>query len=388
MSTAMTVTDPQKAMSAQAGPAWNKMQRARVKLVLDQPFFGMLVLSQLRFVLREDLPAPMATDGKCVYFRSAEVVKWSMNEVCAVICHEVLHAANGHVWRRDEREKMKWNMACDYAINTVIEECGMTLPQEALLNAAYSGKSAEAIYRLLPNTSSKKSGGWEDLLEGATGEDGKPLTEAQKEAEVRGWQQAVQQAVMASKMQGKVPAGLERMCGEVLKPKCDWKALLARFVQNSTKSDYSWKRLNRRYLAAGLWLPSLWSESTRPIVVAIDTSGSVGEEELKVFVAELNGIVNEAKPERVYVVWADAAVAGVQVFEQGEELVLEAKGGGGTDFRPVFEWVRTCEEDVACVVYLTDMYGTFPEVAPEVPVMWVAVSEVVGPFGETIRLEA
>jgi predicted metal-dependent peptidase len=91
----------------------------------------------------------------------------------------------------------------------------------------------------------------------------------------------------------------------------------------------------------------------------------------------------------VHLLWADAEVAGVQTFERGDPVVCTPKGGGGTDFRPVFNWVEAHEdEDIACVIYLTDMYGTFPKEAPAMPVLWVATSDVVGPWGDTIRLEA
>lgn len=374
------------------GDAFDKMRRARVKLVMDQPFFGMLTLSQLRLELREDLPAPMGTDGRVLYFRSAEVLKWSLSEVCAVICHEVLHAANGHNWRVGGRDKWRWNVAADFAINPVVKECGLTLPQGCLFKEEWAGKAAEEIYRLLPKDLNKlglpNDPLGRDLLDGMCGEDGKPLSEADKRELEHKWKQAVQQAVQAAKMQGKVPAGLERMVGEALKPQCDWKALLARFVQNAAKADYSWKRPNRRYLSAGVWLPSLYSEQMRPIVVAIDTSGSVGEAELQVFVSELNGIISAARPERTHLLWADAEVAGVQTFELGDPIVCVPKGGGGTDFRPVFDWVREqTEDEPACLIYLTDMYGTFPSEAPGIPTMWVATSDVVGPFGETIKLE-
>lgn len=368
-----------------------KIQRARVKLVLEQPFFGMLTLSQLEVVRKDDCPGAMGTDGRKLYYRDADVRKWTLAETAAVICHEVLHAANQHLWRRDARDPWRWNVACDFAINPIVEECGMTLPAGALLKKEWAGKCAEEIYRLLPPDLNQVGVSNQYTLKGDMIEptSGSGNAEEQK-AVAAAWGQAVRQAAQAAKMQGKLPAGLERLIDLSLRPKCDWKALLARFVQSATKSDYSWKRPNRRYLGAGVWLPSLWTESTRPVVVAIDTSGSIGEKELAVFAAELQGVCSDAQPERVHVLWADAEVAGVQTFERGEPLALKPQGGGGTDFRPVFEWVRehSGEEDFACVIYLTDMYGSFPDVPCEVPTLWVATSDVEAPWGETIKLEA
>ncbi len=122
------------------------------------------------------------------------------------------------------------------------------------------------------------------------------------------------------------------------------------------------------------------------IVIAVDTSGSIGSEELQQFAGEITAICDEAKPEAIHVVYCDAAVQGVQRFEPSEPIQLEPKGGGGTDFCPVFDWVRTQEITPVCLIYLTDLCcSSYPQV-PDYPVLWVTDSRRIAPFGETIQI--
>jgi predicted metal-dependent peptidase len=124
-------------------------------------------------------------------------------------------------------------------------------------------------------------------------------------------------------------------------------------------------------------------------VIGVDTSGSIGDEELKQFAGEITAISDQAKPEAIHVVYCDAAVNGIQEFGPSEPVVLEAKGGGGTDFRPVFQWVEANGISPVCLIYLTDLccYG-YPSPPPSYPVLWVTDSRRVAPFGETVKITA
>ena len=81
------------------------------------------------------------------------------------------------------------------------------------------------------------------------------------------------------------------------------------------------------------------------------------------------------------------AQVGVDVFDRGQALSFEAVGGGGTDFRPVFDYIKNNSINPACMLYLTDMYGSFPQEAPQYPVLWCATSDIRGPFGDTLRIK-
>jgi predicted metal-dependent peptidase len=210
-------------------------------------------------------------------------------------------------------------------------------------------------------------------------------TAADAKAQEAEWEVAVLQA--SAQAQGNVPAGLARRIDEIKNPQVDWKSALRRFIQTSmARADYSWRQPNRRYLAAGLYLPELRSESMPPLVVAVDTSGSIDQGTLASFAAEVNAIADETRPERVHVIYCDAEIAREDLFEAGEPIVFNPAGGGGTDFSPVFRHAEAQIPDAACIVYLTDMQGTFPN-GSEIPTLWVSTSEgVVGPFGETLEI--
>ena len=103
-----------------------------------------------------------------------------------------------------------------------------------------------------------------------------------------------------------------------------WRNVLHEFFNTSSKDDYSWSRPNRMFAAAGLFMPSMSSESMGPVDVVIDTSGSIGEEQLNEFAAEIRAIVAAARPKRVRVIYADAAVNHVDIFEHGEDPTFYA----------------------------------------------------------------
>jgi predicted metal-dependent peptidase len=137
---------------------------------------------------------------------------------------------------------------------------------------------------------------------------------------------------------------------------------------------------------SGLYLPSVERRGLGEIVIAVDTSGSIGKLELEQFAGEVSAISEEAQPEAIHVLYCDAAVQSTQEFTASEPVRLEPRGGGGTDFRPAFEWVEKNDIAPVCLIYLTDLCcHSFPE-APEYPVLWVTDSRKTAPFGETVRI--
>lgn len=384
-------------MSRPTNAAAARIVQARVGLVLDQPFFGALAL-RLAPQADPNAKAGMWTDGTTLGYNPEVIARWTDAELQGVVCHEVLHCALGHPWRRDGRDAHRWNMAADYAINPLISEAGMALPSGALLDSAYAGQAAEQIYAALPEPPPPPSGGEGDAPGEAGGEPSDDGDQPAPAGEVRDadpadpgqeaeWEVATFQAAQAAKAQGKLPAGMARLVEELRRPRVDWRAALRRFVQTQARDDYSWRMPATRYLAAGLYLPSLRSETMPPIVVGVDTSGSIGDAELADFAAELQAIMDECAPARIVVIYCDAAVNGVEEFERGDAITLSPHGGGGTDFRPVFDRVEAEGVEPACLVYLTDLDGTFPAASPDYPVLWVSTTRAVAPWGETIEME-
>jgi predicted metal-dependent peptidase len=303
-----------------------------------------------------------------------------------------------------------WNIAADKVINTTLKEAGFTLPPDAWYTQGDEvGKSAEWVYARQPKNPPKGGtgcgkgrgrggkgspgkGGQPQFDGGALGEfrdaptgpdsDGNPAPSEQE------WKQAAIQAATQAKQKGKLPSSLERLVQQALEPKVDWRGVLRRFMERAA-SDYSWHMPNRRYVAAGLYLPSLLSHEMPEVAIAVDTSGSIDDVILRAFQAEVAAVIGETNPAAVTVYYADAAVARVDRFERGELLVWKPAGGGGTDFRPVFRAVAKGETVPACLIYLTDLCGTFPENEPDgLPVLWVTGEDSKAPWGETVKMES
>jgi predicted metal-dependent peptidase len=164
--------------------------------------------------------------------------------------------------------------------------------------------------------------------------------------------------------------------------------MLRRSWSDTTPSDYSWMRPNRRHLWNGLHLPGVVREGVGEVAVAVDCSGSISARQLGLFEAEARSILEGQRPQRVYVLYFDAAVNRVDTYGAGERIHLNPVGGGGTAFGPCFEWLEEQGILPQCLVFLTDLYGSFPSSAPEYPVLWASTGGRQAPFGEVIPMQA
>lgn len=378
--------------------ASEKISKARAGLVLDQPFFGSLAL-RLRVV--KDSSCPTAwTNGEQMGYNPEFIEGLTLDETKGLICHEVMHCACAHMARRGNRDHRKWNIAGDYAINQIIEEAGMTLPAGRLFDPAYAGMSADEIYNRLPQpdasegsegsdgSASSDPGGCGEVRD-AQGRDGQPVSPADLSQAEENWKIATAQAAQAAKRMGKLPAGLDRLVTDILAPKVDWREVLRRFVDLNARNDYRWFPPNRRYIHQGIYMPSVRSEVLPPVVIAVDTSGSIGQDEISQFAGEMTAILEEHPGTPCTVLYCDAEIANVEEFTTDDlPLRLNPKGGGGTDFRPAFKWVTENGLIPSCMIYLTDMDGTFPDMAPDYPVLWTKIgkSSTNAPFGEEVHL--
>lgn len=188
------------------------------------------------------------------------------------------------------------------------------------------------------------------------------------------WEIATRQAVaVACKRAGSVPGFIARLGDDLNRaPAVDWRAALLRFIDDAARRDYSWLRPNRRHIAAGLYLPGLRSDALSHVVVAIDTSGSIADSPLAAFQAELSGLVESGMVDRVTILCCDTAIRSVAEFGRGDPVEVKPVGGGGTKFRPVFDWVEENAADAAAVVYFTDLECFDRPTDPGVPTLWAA----------------
>jgi predicted metal-dependent peptidase len=398
-----------------------RIKRARVALILKEPFFGTLAMHL------EIMPCPdrkygiysAATDGRRLFYSPEWFKKLTDGEIKGVVLHEVLHAALGHcAGRQGSRIHDVWNIAIDYAANAIIHSTMETptgrdiaMPNPHLYAKEYKNKCAEEIYDdLMKNaviiegmcTLDQHLDGRGQGQDGDGGGGGKGTGEGLgKPGESAGqgrlppykpgdndWPSILAAAADAARAQGKLPAGMERIVDETLNPRIPWRQVLAEFIANINKHDYDMRRPNRRHIHNGIYLPSIRGEELT-LVIGIDTSGSISDDELAQFIAEVNGIMACIKGWTLHVMGCDAAVHGYEVVQYPETLDFKqvCKGRGGTSFVPVFDKVAEEGLTPACLIYLTDTFGDFPDEEPGYPVLWI-INNTEGkvPWGRSARL--
>jgi predicted metal-dependent peptidase len=392
------------------------IQKARTALLLDHPFFGSLLF---RLKGRECRSIQtMATDGVSIYYNPDFVETLNAATLAGTLAHEVMHPALHHHVRRSGRDPKRWNEACDYAINPLLVDAGLSLPEGVLLDNRFRGMSAEQIYNLLETESEQEPVAGSENTQRGTGAEG-PSKEPSSQGDVnepsapeteggigqvldapppddeipnieeqeREWNVAVNQAMTVARQAGKVPAGLHRTLEGAAEATVDWRELLRRLWSETIPSDYSWMRPNRRHLWTGLYLPGVVREGTGEVAIAVDCSGSVSARQLRLFEAETRSILEGQRPERVYILYFDAAVHKVDTYEAGQRIDLNPVGGGGTEFGPCFEWLDVRGIRPQSLVFLTDLYGSFPQSAPAYPVLWASTGGRDAPFGEVIPMQ-
>ena len=212
-------------------------------------------------------------------------------------------------------------------------------------------------------------------------------------AEEQAWDEAMHQALNLAKAEGKAPGRVEETVKGAHASMLDWRALLRRYMTDAARRDYSWSLPNRRFIDAGLYLPSIRSEGIDAIAVIVDTSGSLPATTLAEFWAELREVATELQPERVIVLQVDAALQDAAEYtadDLPDEIAV--KGRGGTDFRPGFAWLDEHDIRPGVCLYFTDMEcSSYPETEPGFEVIWVNYSDPPGdwnrePWGERIDI--
>ena len=185
---------------------------------------------------------------------------------------------------------------------------------------------------------------------------------------------------------GKLGGALARMVDHLLQPQLPWRMLLSRYLSSLARDDFSYMRPSRR--EGSFILPSLRSQQI-DLVVALDTSGSIKQEEIDGFLAEIDAIKGQIRA-RITFLPCDAALAkgAPWLFEPWEELKFPERisGGGGTSFRPVFQWLEQQGIEPQTLVYFTDAQGEFPEREPNYPVIWLVKGKSQVPWGQRVQL--
>ena len=355
-----------------------KLSRSKSKLLLSQPFYGVL-LTSTNITANKDIPTA-ATNGIDIMYNPEFIKNLTDDEVTGVLLHEVNHIILFHCdpKRKGSRDQEGWNIAVDYADNIIISDMGYKLPQEALLDHQYKNLCAEEIYDKLPKNG--KGNGPGKAAPGQGGSyvipNGKGVLDqhnpmpgdSMTKADIAG---KIIAAAEATKNKGNLPGGIERWLKELRDSQVDWRQIFQNFIGTvMSKTEYNWYPCNRRFIADGFCLPSLYDKKIGQIVVAFDTSGSIGQRELNQFITELKTIQRFVS--EIICISCDAEVHTVVSLSDVDSVKkFVPKGGGGTDFRPVFNYIQKKNVNPEVLIYITDGFGTYPERAPFYPVLWV-----------------
>lgn len=416
--------------------AERKLKRAKINLMRNPKFAllsGVLMIGKTEIVERTVIPTA-ATNGRDEKYSRDFVMQLKDPELAFVIAHEAAHKMYRHLstWKKlyDEDADLA-NQACDYVINIMLQDLDpqgevIRMPRDkngnlmGLLNAKYRHMSSKQVFDILKQEKqqqrqqqrqqqgqqqcgdtksgggggSSKSGG-DQGFDHHDWEAAEQLTVDEKNELTKQVDQAIREGLAAQKKVGTGAGGLGRELQDLLNPKINWREVLRDFVKSvsNNKDTSSWRRVNRRYLSADVYMPSLISECLGHIVVGVDTSGSIDATALTEFLSEVKGIADEVKPNKVDLLYWDTEVAAHEEYDVGtvESLMTSTKprGGGGTAPMCVSEYMKNKGLTPECIVMLTD--GHVPNWGRDwsAPILWCVVGNrnATADTGKTVHIE-
>ena len=413
-----------------------KIQQSRERLMSAHPFFALLLM-YVRFVAVRDMKE-ISTNGCCIYFSADFLERLYPNELDYILCHQVLHIVFGHIWRPNDLAGEDYHFACDIQINLRLTELGFDKERYPHLGAVHrsipgdrhtelSALTEQQIYELLPyslylfdeRTRSKflpdSDCFWslredvglegelildlpemEGMLRAATKKEcPSPMEDA---ALKQLWQARVASAAASltsdSCQPSTEPDFIKRMVELMKKPTVNWRRVLNEFVQERV-CDYSFSPPDRRFSGTEFLLPDFNEKDfhVKNILFMVDTSGSIEDSDLAAVYSEIQGAIEQFGGKLMgQLGFFDTEVTPPLPFEAVTDLLqIVPYGGGGTDFRAVFEYIeRNCAADPpASIVIFTDGIGPYPKesAAMGIPVLWILNNqEESPPWGKTVRV--
>ena len=391
-----------------------RVKKAKITLMRKPEFAlwsGIMMVGKTE--VRDGFPSA-ATNGRDEIYGTEFVNGLDDKELMFVVLHENLHKAfrHLHIWKKlhDENAQLA-NMACDYVINLILhktdpQEQTIAIPRKdgkiyGLLDTRFDGMNTKQVFDLLKQEQEEGKGQPQNGEGNETGEgfdehDWEGAQELSQE-EVKELEREVDQALRqgqmtAQKLAGKGAGNMHRELGDLLEPQVDWREVLREFV-NATcnaKDASSWRRLNRRYLSMDMYMPSLIGERVGHVVIGGDTSGSI-REELRIFISEMQSILDMVSPEKVDVFYWDSEIASHETYDSATLSTLaqttQPKGGGGTDPTCVERHLNENNIKPDCIIMFTD--GHIYDWGNEwnAPILWVVVGDATAPVGKTLNIK-
>ena len=373
-----------------------KITYAKVRLLIRHKLFGALLLE---FPVKENnVSCPtMSTNNVEIHYNSKFIDGLNKNQVMTCLLHELKHILYKHFMRfkiheiKTQEEATMVNFALDYAINSIIinemapKDNLLDFPKGVLYDEKFKGWNAEKILAFLkeeqkknPEKSKQRMGGnagdfgqFDDHVSssqqtGNTIKNTKAKTGKSTQDQMNDIDKKVFKAAssLSEKERGEIPGELQRLIDEYLEElegHVDWRRYIKHKIQEIGRGQYTTSKFNRAYLPYGIYLPGQTGSKAK-IALALDTSGSISENELIEFLGELKHMLRMMPYLEIVLYGCDSAIhgkakiKGLRNFRNGLEKIL--KGGGGTSFRPVFEdLLKGKDKNIKALFYFTDGYG-------------------------------
>lgn len=355
--------------------AREKLITARIGLLLRAPFFGNMA-TRMSLINADEWCGTAATDGRHFYYNSQFINTLPLKQLEFLMGHEVLHAVYDHMGRRGNRDPKLWNIADDYCVNwdLVEQRIGDKIPV-ALYDSKYKGMSAEEVYdslyenadkidieQLLKQLLDEHLDGNEDDGDGEDGEKdgngkGRPKLSAEEQKAIR---EEVREAVLAAAQAsgaGNLPGGVRKMIKDLTEPVMNWRELLQQQIESTIKSDYTWARPSRRGWHMDAVMPGMKPGEMIDVVIGIDTSGSITDNDLRIFFSEIKGIMEAYDEYKIHIVGWDTSTHNSAVFTSDNLEDIESfdpGGGGGTDPHCMWEWLIDNQIEPKKLIMFTD----------------------------------
>jgi predicted metal-dependent peptidase len=360
----------------------NKIEKAKAKLMLESPYLG-AIASLLSLEERLSLSS-FSSNGERLYYHPSYLENADSNTLAFMLANGAMHYLLKDQERQHKRHTALWQKAMDYSINAMLLDNGMVVPEDAYYHPRFEKMYTEEIYAILEEEQTSSE---EEMNEEESVDKSQPSLEPLLQGKDNESSDVVlEQLLQKYHSLEALPKGLERFIPKLQKPSLSWQEILYRYIDTYSKSTYSFQPPNMKYLYRGIYLPALESNHLH-IAIAIDTSGSVDTTLLGVFFNEISSIMEHYLHYTIELIQADCKVQHHETFYAGEPLVYEVKGGGGTDFSPVFDYIERALPTPHLLLYFTDGEGRYPHQAPLYETLWVMPKAKEVPFGEVLLLE-
>ena len=418
-----------------------EIEQCKQKLMDEQPFWAVLATRLSTVVTDNYLGKEVKTaavDGKHLFINPEFWGKLSLAERHAIFVHEVAHIGLGHHLRRDDRDQGLWNIAGDHEINLILSKQGFALPKGSLCDHTFEGWSAERIFGSVPEEQKAQpppeggctpedGSGDEDGLDssdqpggGTAGDGGAPdesvvpgevwdpvhpdgsaLSEEEKAEELSKLSQDIQMAENAQKnCGGSGDAHRKRATDRIVKPKMKWRNYLSRWItQRGRPAGRSWSRMDRRDLARGIFQPGEIKDGIDWLLIAVDVSSSIAEQEFRAFTNHIEAIRRNVKIERITLLPFNSIVQQEEIVElkPHDKFPKELRIGGGTAFSPIFNWVRRQDKTPDGIIIFTDLCCDDYGEPARTSILWASTDEIwtgnegwysnKPPFGEVVQVD-